>query len=88
MLSSVQTERAGAANAGGLSALELSRLRWQCRRGLLELDLTLGRFLERHAQALSAEERDQFKVLLEMGDNELWDLICGRIECDDSFAGG
>ena len=30
------------------SMAELDRIRWHCRRGLLELDLMLERFLERH----------------------------------------
>jgi len=57
---------------------ELDRLRWQCRRGVLELDLVLSRFLEREWERLSPGQRDAFKLLLEHSDTELWDLICGR----------
>ncbi len=57
---------------------ELDRIRWRCRRGLLELDIVLGRFLEHSSTQLSARERDAFKALLELSDNDLWDLVSGR----------
>jgi antitoxin CptB len=59
---------------------ELDRIRWHCRRGLLELDLVLTRFLERHFAALSPDQRKAFTMLLEYPDNDLWDLVCGRTE--------
>ena len=64
-------------------AEELNRLRWQCRRGLLELDLVLERFLERHADHLQAGQLASFKTLLDYTDKDLWDLIRGRAECRD-----
>jgi antitoxin CptB len=57
---------------------EVDRIRWRCRRGLLELDLVLARFLERTYAHLTPAERDVFKGLLEHSDNELWDLVSGR----------
>ena len=57
---------------------ELNRLRWQCRRGLLELDLVLERFLARHGDHLQGEQLTSFKTLLEYTDNDLWDLIRAR----------
>jgi antitoxin CptB len=59
---------------------ELDRIRWRCRRGLLELDLVLARFLEAAYHRLTPGERDVFKGLLERSDNELWDLVSGRVE--------
>lgn len=47
---------------------ELPRLRWQCRRGLLELDLLLRRFVDRGYAGLSASERAAFRQLLEQPD--------------------
>ncbi len=38
-----------------MGAQELNRLRWQCRRGLLELELLLGRFLDRRCYRLQCE---------------------------------
>ncbi len=58
--------------------LLLERLRWRCRRGLLELDLVLLKFIEQYA-ALDMALRDEFDRLLDMPDTLLWDAICGRI---------
>ena len=62
---------------------ELNRLRWQCRRGLLELDLVLGRFLERHGDHLQGEHLASFNILLDYTDSDLWDLVHERAECRD-----
>ncbi len=70
--------------AEGVSEEEMRRLRWQCRRGMLENDVVLTRFLDRHAGTLERETLGQLKTLLEFGDNELWDLICGRAVCPDA----
>jgi antitoxin CptB len=59
---------------------EVDRIRWRCRRGLLELDLVLARFLERSYARLTPAEREVFKGLLERSDNELWDLLSGRAD--------
>ncbi|MEJ0047758.1 MAG: succinate dehydrogenase assembly factor 2 [Rhodospirillales bacterium] len=71
-------------HANGLSAVELRRLRWQCRRGLLELDLALDRFLERHGAGLEREDVPALTALLDLGDNELWDVVSGRVPCGHS----
>ena len=63
---------------------DLRRLRWRCRRGMLENDLVLSRFLDRRAGDLDRDTLEQLNALLELGDNELWDLICGRSECPDA----
>lgn len=71
-------------DAGGgpqIDAQELSRLRWQCRRGLLELDLVLERFLEKYCDRLQGERLSSFQTLLTYTDDELWDLIRARTEC-------
>ena len=62
---------------------ELSRLRWLCRRGMKELDFIMSGYLERHYESASAAEQDRFKVLLEMPDPELYDLLLGRSEASD-----
>ena len=54
---------------------EIDRVRWQCRRGLLELDVVLNRFLERHFETLSAQQRAAFDRLLDYPDNDLWDFV-------------
>jgi len=63
---------------------ELKRLRWRCRRGMLENDLVLERFLDLHASRLSGQEVEAFEKLLEYGDKELWDLVSRRSEPADA----
>jgi len=64
-----------------LERLELNRLRWRCRRGLLENDLVLARFLERHAATLDRERLVALDELLALPDPELWELVSGQLEC-------
>ena len=54
------------------------RLKWKCRRGLLELDLVLERFVDRNASALDEDELARLGELLELPDNDLWDIVSGR----------
>jgi len=56
------------------------RLRWRCRRGLLELDLVLERFLERHAAGMTDAEAASLARLLDYPDNDLWEVVSGRSE--------
>jgi len=63
---------------------EADRIRWRCRRGLLELDLVLAAFVERHYARLDAQELGRFRALLEWPDHDLFDLVMGRTEPDDA----
>jgi antitoxin CptB len=64
---------------------DLDRIRWRCRRGLLELDLVLEAFLERGYGRLDAGQRRLFNELLEQPDNELLDLALGRSEPEPRY---
>jgi succinate dehydrogenase flavin-adding protein (antitoxin of CptAB toxin-antitoxin module) len=64
---------------------ELDRIRWRCRRGLLELDLVLGNFLDRRFDGLDADQRQLFSELLDQPDNDLLDLAMGRREADPRY---
>lgn len=55
-----------------------ARLRWRARRGLLENDLMIQRFLDKHELGLTDEDVSALTVLLEESDNELLDLLLGR----------
>jgi antitoxin CptB len=66
------------------SRVELNRLRWRCRRGLLENDLILERFLDARGKAITDREIAALDRLLKLGDNELWDLLSGRQEPEDT----
>ncbi len=57
-----------------------SRLRWRSRRGLLENDLILTRFLDHHEVTLSDDEVDGLTRLLDLSDNDLMDMILARKE--------
>jgi len=58
---------------------DLDRIRWHCRRGLLELDLILDRFNRQHLATLDAVRLEEFKELLALDDNDLLDLIMQRV---------
>ncbi|MCY7320204.1 MAG: succinate dehydrogenase assembly factor 2 [Ramlibacter sp.] len=60
----------------------LSRLRWRCRRGLLENDLLIERFFARHAAALTVRQAGALSELMELPDNDLMDLLLRRREPD------
>jgi antitoxin CptB len=62
----------------------LNRLRWRCRRGMLENDLILTRFLDARGEAISEQEVAALDVLLDLSDNDLWDLLSGRQEPADA----
>ena len=62
---------------------ELDRVRWSCRRGLLELDLVLERFVTDYYERLSQREKDVFRELLKLPDNDLLDLAMGRADTTD-----
>jgi antitoxin CptB len=58
------------------------RLKWKCRRGLLELDLVLERYLRR------CPDDAELGELLELADNDLWDIVSGRSDCFDGNLSG
>ena len=55
-----------------MERVERERLRWKCRRGLLELDIVLQRYLVGHPADTALSE------LLDLPDNDLWDIVAGR----------
>ena len=60
-----------------------NRLRWQCRRGTLELDLVLTDFLDHGYNTLTAGERLAFERLLRQSDETLQAWLFGHQEVDD-----
>ena len=61
-------------------ATEYARLRWRCRRGLLELDVVLQNFLDREYQRLNPEEQAAFTDLLAKQDDTLLGYLNGLHE--------
>ncbi|MEY4562709.1 MAG: hypothetical protein RLZZ618_1986 [Pseudomonadota bacterium] len=58
----------------------LSKLRWRCRRGLLENDLFIERFFARYATSLTHKQAQGLLVLMDLADNDLLDLLLARVE--------
>ena len=61
----------------------LSKLRWRCRRGLLENDLFVERFFQRHADSLTASQAEGLSLLMDLSDNDLLDILLQRKELPD-----
>ena len=55
-----------------MKRIEREKLKWKCRRGLLELDIVLDRYLK------AGEIHPQLSELLDLPDNDLWDIVVGR----------
>jgi antitoxin CptB len=71
-----------------VSERERDRIRWHCRRGLLELDLLLERFVAQRLDTLNTSQIAVFKELLMYEDNDLLDLVMGRAEPLDTRLSG
>jgi len=54
-----------------------NRLKWKCRRGLLELDLVLQDFVDKR---LAEDDVEPFNALLDLQDVDLWAIVSGRSE--------
>ena len=63
-----------------LDERSLSKLKWRCRRGLLENDLFIERFFRGHEVGLTARHGAALGDLMELADNDLLDLLLRRSE--------
>ena len=66
-----------------LGERELSKLRWRCRRGLLENDLLIEKFFHRHEATLTVSQAKGMGDLMNLSDNDLLDLLLQRKEPTD-----
>ena len=55
-----------------------SKLRWRCRRGLLENDLLIEKFFARHEATLTVAQAKGLSDLMDLSDNDLLDLFLRR----------
>jgi antitoxin CptB len=62
----------------------LNRLRWRCRRGMLENDLILTRFLDSRGDQITDAEVAALDSMLSLSDNDLWEMLSGRQEPADA----
>ena len=60
----------------------LSKLRWRCRRGLLENDLFIERFFRHHEATLTNRQAAGLLTLMDLADNDLLDLLLGRVQLE------
>ncbi|MDO8313927.1 MAG: succinate dehydrogenase assembly factor 2 [Rugosibacter sp.] len=63
--------------------VRLGRLRWQCRRALLELDLLFERFWQRYGDTVDLQDEAVLGQLLALDDYDLWALVSGTQKIDD-----
>ncbi len=63
-----------------LGERELSKLKWRCRRGLLENDLFVERFFQAHETTLTTRQAAGLEALMALADNDLLDLLLCRKE--------
>ena len=63
--------------------VRLRRIRWRCRRGMLENELILNWFLDACGNRLTEDDVANLDELLHMSDSALWDLMAGRGEVAD-----
>ncbi len=72
------TEPDAGTNIAAANPQTLGRLKWRCRRGLLENDLFVERFFARHEAELTARQADGLAALMDLPDNDLLDLLLAR----------
>ena len=65
-----------------LNPAEISKLKWRCRRGLLENDLFVERFFSTHEERLTPALVSGLTLLMDLADNDLLDLLLARKELD------
>ena len=69
-----------------MSQADHNRLRWKCRRGMLELDILLSSFLKNGYDTLDDADLERFSQLLDYEDNPLFELLMGKMQpADASF---
>jgi antitoxin CptB len=73
-------------NAHQADPLNRARLRWRARRGLLENDLILTRFLDAHEISMSDDDVDAFSRLMDLSDNHLMDLLMAKKKLEGELA--
>jgi succinate dehydrogenase flavin-adding protein (antitoxin of CptAB toxin-antitoxin module) len=69
-----------AGSASALDASALGKLKWRCRRGLLENDLLIEKFFTRHESGLTLEQVRGLTVLMDLSDHDLLNLLLRRQE--------
>ena len=69
-----------------LDERDVAILRWRSRRGLVENDLFIERFFQRHGPRLTARDAHAMTLLMNLSDNDLLDLLLRRKEPEGEIA--
>ena len=64
-------------------SIELSKIRWRCRRGTKELDHLLLSYFENHYQDANESERASFEEMLSLQDNVLIEMFADPQHIED-----
>lgn len=59
-----------------------AKLRWRCRRGMLELDLLLMKFFDNHFDELNDAQVTLFEQLLTQPDPDIYNWLIGQTQPD------
>lgn len=66
-----------------MELMNIARVRWACRRGMLELDVLLQPFIETHYEAMTDDDKKTFIRLLACEDPEIFAWFMGHEQCQD-----
>lgn len=66
-----------------LDAIQQAKLKWRCRRGMLELDLLFEQFLEKQLPNLTPAQAEELEWLLSFPDPDLYSWLMGYVVPDD-----
>ena len=69
-----------------LDERSLSKLKWRCRRGLLENDLFVQRFFRQYEETLTTRQAEGLLALMDLPDHDLLDLLLRRREPEAALA--
>lgn len=64
---------------------QLAKIRWGCRRGMLELDVILLPFFNAHFESLTVQQQQNFVDLLEEADPDIFSWLMGYSEPSATF---
>ena len=66
--------------------MQVSKLKWKCRKGVRELDILLTRYLDSIFVTSSTIEQDTFREFLEKDTYEILDILMDKREFDQKFS--
>lgn len=64
--------------------MPMGKLRWRCRRGMRELDVTLLKFLELRYEGLTQAQKETFEAVLQLQDPDLYAMLTGKLVAESA----